>query len=230
MKKTEALGLTFTLAAGLCLLSVGCPSNIPPDKPEPPTGPSQSSIGTACTFAAAGSDQDQHAVILRFDWDDGDTSDWSASVRDGDTVQAVYIWSLPDTYYVSVQAQDSKGENSLWSNWHRIIIADTVNIEPGVPAITSGPDSAFVGQVCDFTIVGTDPNLDRLQYKVDWTTGDTLLTALVPSGTEVLVQYAWPDTGLFYVRAQSLDERGLLSAWSVGREIVISDTLKLGPR
>ncbi len=224
MKRTTCL--LGTLAACLLLLALACPGNVAPDKPAPPTGLSTSFIGTELAFVVSGADPDQHKLALRFDWNDGDTSAWSAEVNDGDTVSAVHTWHVPGTYYVSAQAQDPKGERSLWSNWLAVLIRDTVNIAPNTPAFTAGPDTAYFGQACSFAVVTADSNGDRLRYLIDWGTIDTFFSALVASGTEVTAEYAWPDTGTYYIRVQAQDEKGAFSAWSPGREIVITDTLK----
>jgi len=220
---TRLIGL---FAALTLLLSLACPKNVQPEKPAPPTGIASSFIGTELVYTASATDPDQFKVSMRFDWNDGDTSDWSREVNNTDTVQAAHVWHVPNTYYVSVQAKDPKGSTSLWSNWLAVVIKDTVNIPPGIPAITEGPDSAVVGQLCQFKVVGTDGNEDRLYYYVDWGTVDTFVSAQVPSGTEVVAEYAWPDTGTFFIRTQAQDEKGAFSGWSVGREIVISDTLR----
>ncbi|MFO7651808.1 MAG: hypothetical protein R6X13_10775, partial [bacterium] len=115
MTLTRESVLTAVLAAGLVLSGISCPGNARPDTSAPPTGPSQLLVGVAGTFTARGEDPDGFRVAMRFDWDDGDTTDWSRVVNNTDTVQAVHAWSVPDTYYVSVQAQDPQGSRSLWS-------------------------------------------------------------------------------------------------------------------
>lgn len=218
MTRIRTLLLT-ALAAGLVLSNAACPGNARPDKPEPPTGPTQLMVGAPGSFTARGDDPDQFRVALRFDWDDGDTTDWSRTVSNTDTVQATHAWSLPDTYYVSVQAQDPEGSRSLWSNWHQVVVVDTANRAPGTPAFTAAPESCAVFQQCDFSVVATDPDADRLRYKLFWGDGDTALTALVASGTEVSVGYAWSDTGLFTVQVLARDEHGGESPLSAGRDI-----------
>jgi hypothetical protein len=221
MTRTKTFLLVTALAALLVLVGTACPGNARPDKPEPPTGPVQLLVGAPGTFTARGNDPDQFRVALRFDWDDGDTTDWSRTVNNTDTVQAVHAWSVADTYYVSVQAQDPDGSSSLWSNWHQVVVIDTANRAPGTPVFDDAPESCAVNQQCEFELVATDPDGDRLRYKLFWGDGDTALTALVASGTEVSVGHAWRDTGVFTVQALARDERGGESPLSSGRDIRI---------
>lgn len=219
MTRTKTSLLVTALAAGLVLPGIACPGNARPDTPVPPTGPSQLLVGAAGTFTARGEDPDGFRVAMRFDWDDGDTTDWSRVVNNTDTVQAVHAWSVPDTYYVSVQVQDPQGSRSLWSNWHEVVVIDTANQAPGAPVLGGVPESCAVMQPCEFTVTGTDPDGDRLRYKTFWGDGDTSLSALVASGTPVQVSHTWADTGTYTVNALARDERGGESPLSAGRDI-----------
>ncbi len=87
----------------------------PPYEPPAPFGPrdgeKDSVHGLSCTAA----DPDGDSVSIRFSWGDGDTSDWSALVKPGDTVTLGHSWSTFGTYEVKAQARDADGGVSAWS-------------------------------------------------------------------------------------------------------------------
>ncbi len=216
------------VTAGIAVLVLGwlgC-KNLPPDRPSPPDGPNAGRVGIACRFTATATDPDGNLVALRFDWDNGDTSDWTTLFRSGDTASAQYAWPLPGNYKVSVQARDEKGLVSMWSNWHEIAIADTVNLPPSIPEIPSGPDTCLVDSLAEFSTAGADPNADRISYQFDWGDGDTSLwSALVGGGTRVKMLHAWTTAGEYMLRARARDEKGLLSDWSNVHFLTVLDSL-----
>lgn len=215
MRSTILLLLTTGL---LVLVGIACPGNARPDKPEPVRGPAELPVGVAGNFTAHGNDPDGQDVRMRFDWDDGDTSEWTSFAANGETVQASHRWSLPDTYYVSAQAEDRRGARSLWSDWLRVVVVDTVNRAPGVPSVLLS-DSSPVRQLVDVTARAFDPDGDRLYYVVFFGNGDSSVSALIASGTEVLFRYAWRDTGSYLVQALARDEHGAESGLSPGHTI-----------
>lgn len=221
--------MNLRIAGLLCLavaLLPNCKKNRPPDQPPAPTGPTATRVGGSAFFRATASDPDGQMVQVHLDWDNGDTSDWSQPFTSGDTARFVYAWPAPGNYKVSAQAIDEGNLTSLWSVWHEIDVADTVNRKPNAPRVTAGPDSAPVGLTCEFKVAGIDSNGDRIAYQFNWGNGDSSpWSALVGSGTEVTMLYAWPDTGFYVVTAWSRDEKGALSNPSAGHDIVIRDAL-----
>jgi len=213
------------LAVLVLLVMAGCPSNQAPNPPGVPAGPGAGRIGQPVRFAATATDPDGQMIALRFDWEDGDTSEFSQLVASGDTVAAEHVWSVPGTYRVSAQAKDEKGLQSLWSNWRSIVVADTVNLPPAAPNPPAGPDSANVGDTCDFATFGTDPNGDRIAFQFEWGDGDTShWGALVGGGTQVTISHAYQSADSFRVRARARDEFGLVSGWSLDHVIVVFDS------
>ncbi|MFB0509893.1 MAG: hypothetical protein ACETVX_05305, partial [bacterium] len=79
--------------------------NHPPNVPSI-SGPSSGYIYTSYTFTSSTTDSDYDSVAIRFDWGDGDTSDWSQWKPTGDSVQLSHFWLYPGTYGIRVQAKD----------------------------------------------------------------------------------------------------------------------------
>ncbi len=223
--------MTVTVVAALCLAVSGCTKNANPDTPPPPSGTAASKVGTECLFRVTASDPDFHSVSVRVDWDNGDTSDWSQMFRSRDTLTFGYIWSAPGDYRISAQAKDEKDAVSAWSNWHAVLIADTVNLPPGPPAAPTGPDTGFVDSTYEFSTSAGDPNGDRVQLQFYWGDGDTSeWGGMVAESTEVTAPHAWRQAGDYLVVAWARDEKGLVSEWSnVHLLVVVEDTANRPP-
>lgn len=96
--------------------------NNPPETPTILPSPSIGSINTPYSFFAFSQDPDDDSVSIRFDFGDGNISDWSPYVQSGETIEMVHSWQDTGIYYVKAQAKDIKGELSLWSREHQIQI------------------------------------------------------------------------------------------------------------
>ena len=219
--------LPVVLTAGLFLVMSGCSENANPDTPPPPDGAVISKVGVNCTFKVSASDPDFNRVSVRVDWNDGDTSDWTDWFGSGGTTTLGQVWSLPGDYKISAQAKDEKGAVSLWSNWHAITVADTVNVPPGLPSVPAGPDTGYVDSTYEFTTLAGDPNGDRIFLQFDWGDGDTSdWSAMVAGSTQVTMSHAWLAVGEYSVTARARDEKGLVSDWSNVHILTVKDSLK----
>lgn len=96
-------------------LFVGCDQNNPPGVPTVPVGVSAGEIGIAYTFLSSATDPDSDQVAIRFDWGDGNTSDWTSLVDGGVQVGKSHAWQNAGTFLVKAQAKDAKGKTSDWS-------------------------------------------------------------------------------------------------------------------
>ena len=105
------------LLAGCLLLLAGCRRIAVNTAPDTPVigGPHRGGLDTVYTFTATASDSDGDSVSLRFDWGDGDTSDWNGWVAGGETVQMSHAWQSFNTFWVRAQARDPHDSLSAWS-------------------------------------------------------------------------------------------------------------------
>ncbi len=220
-------GLAAVSVALLGLLLTGCPKNFNPNTPPPPSGTDQSRVGTPCPFKATASDPDFDRVSVRLDWDDGDTSDWTELFMSGDSATITHAWAVPGNFKVSAQAKDEKGLVSLWSNWHEVVIEDTVSLPPERPHAPAGPDSGYVDSTYEYSARAGDPNHDRMRLQFDWGNGDTSeWSALVAESTQVTMFHAWDSVGEYSVRARAKDEKDLVGEWSDVHLLTVVDSLK----
>lgn len=138
----------------LCLLGGACRRpNLRPFVDSLTTAPQIAIAGVACTFSATAVDPDTDMVAVRFDWGDGDVSDWSEFVPSGTPVTMAHAWAK-GKYTLHAQARDEREAPSEWSSPHQITIRspypDSViaNVPAGSGADgigpTISPDGAFL--------------------------------------------------------------------------------------
>jgi len=208
----------FIMFSYLILIS-GCKRNRPPNPPGSPSGPSVGYKDSLYTFTTITNDPNNDGVCYRFDWDDGDTSDWNDWMQSGLPVSFTHSWSRIGTYYVTVQAKDANEAISLWSNPHHISIETNL---PNTPTIPSGPSSGGINILYEFSSTSTDLDCDSVAIRFDWGDGDTSdWSSFVPSGESVTVSHSWSSFGDYYVRAQAKDIDSAPSSWSSSHQIII---------
>jgi hypothetical protein len=95
-----------------------------------PTGDKKGEVGIEYIFTATASDPDGDMIeYYRWDWDDGNISDWL------DTDEASHIYLYEDVFKIRVQVKDSYGMISEWSEPHSfstpysISLATTFNLQ-----------------------------------------------------------------------------------------------------
>ena len=105
----------WSAAAAVHIDSVIIIPNEPPDRPYGVCGPDRGRRFIEYEFAASSRDNDGNRVSLRFDWGDGDTSDWSDWVDDEQLVYVKHSWSDGMTFELRAQSRDPEGALSEWT-------------------------------------------------------------------------------------------------------------------
>jgi hypothetical protein len=129
MLNGKMLSVCSTLVAGaLMVCSALCLTcrrqNRAPDTPTIPDGLSSGVNDTIYTFTSAATDLDNDNVAVRFDWGDGDTSDWTTPAVSGQPHGASHAWTSPGTFPIKSQAKDTNGVLSSWSPAHELKIIE----------------------------------------------------------------------------------------------------------
>jgi hypothetical protein len=110
------------LAVGIVLVS-GCQQGHRPDTAAVPSGPASGAVGVSCTFSSSAEDHDGDDVAIRFDWGDGDTSEWALWCRPGETVRRTHAWATSGTFNIKAQAKARNFTFADWSDAHSLVIA-----------------------------------------------------------------------------------------------------------
>ncbi|HVQ00364.1 MAG TPA: M14 family zinc carboxypeptidase [Candidatus Thermoplasmatota archaeon] len=89
----------------------------PPAKPQTPTGQKKGKVGTSYVYTTSTTDPDANeALYYRWDWGDGNISDWIGPFASGVVSNATYTWQSKGTYAVKVMAKDKENLTSPWSD------------------------------------------------------------------------------------------------------------------
>ncbi|OYD15345.1 hypothetical protein CH330_05930, partial [candidate division WOR-3 bacterium JGI_Cruoil_03_51_56] len=211
------------LIVAAMVFAPGCKKkNQAPEVPMVPSGPSTGCLDSSYSFWTKAEDPDADSICYRFDWGDGDTSEWSQYAESGNSVSMSHSWSSLDTYHIKAQAKDKPGATSEWSESNPIVI--TKNRTPNPPATPSGPSTGKKDSLYSFTSVTADPDGDSICYRFDWGDGDTSdWTGWVPSGEPGGAIHAWFRAGSYYVKSQAKDVNEALSSWSSGHQVTIAN-------
>jgi len=183
----------------------------PPAKPTL-DGPDHGIYNQTLTFTTSTTDPDGEPVFYKFDWGNGETSNWLGPYNSGEIVTETHSWPGLGAYLVKVIAKDNKSANSEWSNPLRVEITDN---EPPDTPIIDGPTSGKVGQNIQYTISSTDFDNHNVCFRITWGDGETISwTEYYKSGEEVVFSHVFKKSGNLKIQVQAMDEMGYTSFWA----------------
>ena len=106
-------------------------SNMPPNKPQKPDGPTGGGIifnrvvvGNSYTYTTTTTDPEGDDVYYKWDWGDGNQSDWDGPWSSGIGVEGSHAWAESGVYEVGVKAKDVHGANSSWSDLLNVTVSN----------------------------------------------------------------------------------------------------------
>jgi hypothetical protein len=111
------------LVVGMMLCMTCRKPNRAPSMPDAPDGPSSGAKDSLCEFTSEATDPDGDGLCFRFDWGDGDTSDWTGWVGSGQPGGMSHAWHRSGNYAVRTQAKDHGDSMSAWSEAHQLSVA-----------------------------------------------------------------------------------------------------------
>jgi hypothetical protein len=89
--------------------------NTAPAKPNEPNGPDKGIPFIKYTFETSTTDPDDDQIYYKWDWGNGEISDWIGPINSGDIFEEKYKWNEKGTYHVKVKAKDSLDAETSWS-------------------------------------------------------------------------------------------------------------------
>jgi hypothetical protein len=81
-----------------------------PNRPDKPDGLPEGKPNKEYIFSTSASDPDGDALLYKWDWGDGNYSEWL------ETSEASHTWTTKDNYQIKVMAKDIHGGESDWSD------------------------------------------------------------------------------------------------------------------
>ncbi len=179
--------------------------------PEPPiiNGPTNGTVNVAYTFTIGPiTDPDGDSMYYKWDWGDGNITEWLGPYASGQTISASHLWTAPGVYEIRAKLKDTYGAEST-SEPHIITI---VEINPPTPPIITGPTNGRPGINYEFTFNSTDISCIELMYMIEWGDG-TQSVIMGPSGTETMANHTWTKKGTYVISAKSKNAIGWESDW-----------------
>ncbi len=89
--------------------------NVPPNKPNTPSGNNSGKIKTLYTYTTSTTDPNGDQVYYLWDWGDGSQSDWLGPYNSGIITNTMHKWTIKGSYSIKVKAKDIYGKESVWS-------------------------------------------------------------------------------------------------------------------
>ncbi len=90
-------------------------------------GPSIGGNGISFTFTANATDPEGESIYYKWDWDDGNITDWIGPFNSSQPMTITYSWASDGEYNIRIKAQDEGGSESNWSAVHPISIKEHIN-------------------------------------------------------------------------------------------------------
>ena len=90
--------------------------NVPPNKPNTPSGNNSGKIKTIYTYTTSTTDPNGDQVYYLWDWGDGNNSGWLGPYNSGVTTTTTHKWIVKGSYSIKVKAKDIHGNESDWSD------------------------------------------------------------------------------------------------------------------
>lgn len=187
-------------------------ANDPPQKPEPPQGPTQGNQQVSYHFNTSTIDPDGHDLYYQWDWDDGPLSGWLGPYPSGIVIQQAHLWEQPGSYEIRVRAKDTYGSISTWSDSRTILIGNQPPTQPAIQGTLKGKP----GVVYLYKFSSIDPEADLVFYYIDW--GDGTSSEWIgpfTSGTQIEVSHQWNEQGTYLLKAKAKDAHGYESDWGI---------------
>ena len=87
-----------------------------PLKPEAPSGPTSGKVGEEYTFNGSTTDPENNDIYYKWDWGDDTYSQWLGPYNSGEECRESHIWNEEGSFEVRIQARDTNGKLSDWSD------------------------------------------------------------------------------------------------------------------
>ncbi|MDX2472097.1 MAG: PKD domain-containing protein [Candidatus Krumholzibacteria bacterium] len=203
---TSAVWSFTTVAADVELVST----------PDAPSGPNTGLENEDLTYSGSNAESNQgHDVEYRFNWGDGQISDWASS-----SIQ--HSWPTADSYDVISQARciEHPAIESEWSAATTVVISAYGSETVSAPTTPTGSATGETDQSLTFATGGAVSSEGHtVNYSFDWGNGAISSWSAVTSRS-----YSWDTAGTYLVKVQArcVDHTTVVSAWSETLTVTIT--------
>jgi PKD repeat protein len=175
--------------------------NNPPETPVKPSGPTYVEMSVEYIFMSSTYDVDGDEIRYRFDWGDGNYSNWSDFMSSNTSVSMSHYWSLISNYSIRVMAQDENGSNSSWSPALSVTVSQAESGEIPPVADVNVPSNASADQIIVFNASGSY-DIDGVIASYQWDFGDGT------TGSGVSPEHVYENPGEYTVTLVITDNNG----------------------
>ena len=182
--------------------------NNAPETPMVPFGPAFVEMGVEYVYTSSTVDVDGDQIRFRFDWDDGNFSDWSEFVASNTSISMSHSWATVSTFGVRVIAQDENGSNSSWSLPLNVTVSQAdLGGEPPV-ADFEMPSNISVNQTIVFDASDSFDE-DGVIVSYHWDFGDG------ENGSSMIADHVYKNPGQYNVTLVVTDNNGNTNSKSI---------------
>jgi len=186
----------------------GINGNIPPDTPIKPSGPTLIEMEVDYMYSSSTVDVDGDEIRFRFDWSDGNYSDWSEFVASNTSISMSHYWASISTFEVRILAQDENGLNSSWSLPLDVTVSQNAPGEVPPIADIKVPSDVSVNQTIVFDASGSFDE-DGVIVSYYWDFGDG------ENGSGINPSHVYKDPGQYNVTLVVTDNNGITYSKSI---------------
>jgi len=156
---------------------------------------------------------DEDGVITKYEWDFGDgiTSDLESPT---------HTYSKIGAYDVKLTVTDDDGATN--NSTTLAFITKVLNYPPNKPQIT-GSTTGNINKEYNLSLQATDPDDDKIQYKINWSDNTETTTEFVNNGTTTTVKHNWTEPGIYTINAYAADDKDAIS--EITEKVIFIDTI-----
>ena len=175
------------------------PVNIAPEADA--GGPYYEFVGNPVFFDGSDSfDPDGTNLIFKWNFGDGNTS----SVE-----MPTHTYLKEGNYSIKLTVTDEDGATDNATTF--ALITKKPNNPPDKPKIF-GANTGHINTTCNYTINGSDPDDDKIQYVVNWSdAANETVSAYLNNSTAFNTSHNWSTGGVYVIKVYSVDENNASS-------------------
>jgi hypothetical protein len=174
-------------------------NNLPPEKPNTPSGNITVNIRQNTSYRSSSHDPDNDSIRYGWDWDgNGTVDEWTKWYSPNATlVDLIHQWKINGTFYIKVKAQDIHGAESQWSDSLKVTV-NFVPSHPNIPTLT-GPTRLAVGEVGVYYASTSTVEGLPVRFFFMWDDKSFNSTDFVNSGETASASHAWNTPGNYTI-------------------------------